>query len=312
MKINKKTTIISAALGAALLLPGWALAACTHTSGPGTGNLSFGTVTVQRDTPVGTVLATTSVTSNGATWNCTAIWGYTGTLTLYPTPSPAGNSIHTTNIPGIGIRIIMGGSASSYLPFTLQRAPGGYYQGGTITAYLVKTSASAVGSGNLTNGLLATISADGVITYNINLTGTNRIVPVACSVTNTAITVPMGNLPRNSFSGVGHQSDPVPFFVGLNCDSGTRVNITVDATADSSATPGVIALTSAGSAGVASGVGIQLTYSGTPVTFGSQMPILTSPGGVFNIPLIARYYQTLPTVQAGTANAQATFTMTYN
>lgn len=312
MKMINKLAVTALGLGGMFLLPGWAMAACTLTSAAGTGSISFGRVVVQRDAPVGTILATQSIVSSGAAWRCDTSYVYTGNLTLFSTPSPYGSQVYSTNIAGVGMRVHFGSGFNMNLPIRTVAAPSTSYHAGTLAAYLIKTSAGAVGSGNLTNGKLVTFNVEAAPVYTLNLTGTNTIVPVACSVTNTSITVPMGDVPRNSFTGVGHQGPAIPFFIALNCSAGTNVKFSIDATADSSGTPGLIALDSAGTAGVASGVGIQLTNNGTPVAFRSIIPVMTAPGGTLNIPLIARYYQKSATVTAGQANAHATFTMTYN
>jgi len=63
---------------------------------------------------------------------------------------------------------------------------------------------------------------------------------------------------------------------------------------------------------VATGVGVQMLYKNTPVTLGSTIIVGTASSGVYNIPLVGRYYQTQANVTSGKANAMATFTMTYN
>lgn len=281
--------------------------------------INVGNVTVQRDAPVGTIIYQRDL--NSAQIGKT-ILSCTGTFTpqLYimrmgsAVTVPGQNYVYSTNLPGVGVKV----TSYNGNPFTVPQnswdfvAP--YILPNVYKFYLIKTG--DISGGTLWTGRLfewtTNKTSGGTLTVGYGNFSGGTVNTVACSVTNTSIVVPMGNVSRNTFSSVGHQSDPVPFFVGLNCDSGTRVNITLDATADSSGTPGVVALTSAGSAGVASGVGVQLTYSGTPVTFGTPIPIVTSTGGALNIPLIARYYQTLTKVTAGIANAQATFTMTYN
>ncbi|BAV76349.1 putative fimbrial adhesin [Pseudomonas chlororaphis subsp. aurantiaca] len=309
------TAVIATLFTALLLLPGAARAACNFTSGTSTSvSLNFGTVTVQRDTPVGTVLATTSVPSSSGTIRCTTTFNYLGALDIFRTPSSYGNNVYDTNIQGVGLQLTMGGYASSAFPFTKSRgAISGLIVAGTVSANLIKTSSGAVGGGNLNVGRLGTVSLDTLLTTTINLTGTNTIAPVACSVTNTTINVPMGNVQRSTFTGVGYEGNPVQFFIPLNCDAATRVNFQIDATADSSGVPGVMAINSSATGNAASGVGIRITRSGAPVAFGTVIPVGTvANAGMYNIPLIAQYYQTLPNVTAGQANGTATFTMTYN
>lgn len=72
-----------------------------------------------------------------------------------------------------------------------------------------------------------------------------------------------------------------------------------------------MALTGQGNTGTAKGVGVQLLYNGTPLAMNSRLLLKQSAGGVETLPLTARYYQTLGTVQSGTANASATLNLTY-
>jgi type 1 fimbria pilin len=62
----------------------------------------------------------------------------------------------------------------------------------------------------------------------------------------------------------------------------------------------------------ASGVGVQLLYNSAPVPLGTRMTIATtSADGAYDIPLKARYIQTAAQIVPGKADANATFTMTY-
>lgn len=283
-------------------------------------NVSFGTVTVQRDTPAGTVLSTrtTGAYNNGRTIaGCDTSWVYQWSNSRFNTLSRLGNKIYDTNIPGIGLRLSnTAASSTAYLPYETTFSANVYVliNKDGIKAELIKTSVGAVGSGNLSTGSLASASVKNQFYIaGITLTGTNRIVPVACSVTNTAITVPMGNVLSSSFSGVGSTAASQNFNIPLDCDAQTRVKITLDATRDSSGAAGVIALNSASTQDTAKGIGVQVLYRNNPVAFGSAISVGTvASTGTYNIPLTARYYQTSSPVQAGQANAVATFTMTYN
>lgn len=77
--------------------------------------------------------------------------------------------------------------------------------------------------------------------------------------------------------------------------------------------PGVMALDSAGSAGVAKGVGIRILQGAAPVTLGTPMAVGTAThDSAYYVPMKAQYYQTEPVIAPGEANGTATFTMTYN
>jgi type 1 fimbria pilin len=304
--------------GAALCVLGGysavAQATCNISSGSVlTGSVNFGNVVVQRDAPIGSQLAVASFVGTGPTIRCTTPWTHVGTPLLFPNISSYGNRVYDTNIEGVGIQLHYASWIGSNLPFSRNSTSASISVSGTMTARLIKTSAGATESGVLTTGRLSVLTADGLEAYNLNLTGTNTITPVACSVRDTAINVTMGNVPRNRFPGVGGWVEGKNFSISLNCDMDTRINFKLDAMADSSGAPGVISLNSAAIGSAASGVGLQVLYNGNPVTLGRIIPAgVSSTDGQFDIPFYARYYQTTPNVTAGQANATATFTMTYN
>lgn len=72
----------------------------------------------------------------------------------------------------------------------------------------------------------------------------------------------------------------------------------------------------------ATGVGVEILSGTTVLGYGADSNVLGNPGqwkagtvspgaSVFSIPLTARYVQTDDVVTVGTANARATFTMSY-
>ncbi|MEP8861262.1 fimbrial protein (plasmid) [Enterobacter asburiae] len=152
-----------------------------------------------------------------------------------------------------------------------------------------------------------------------------ELVNAACAVKTQNLTVPMGQFRTASFASVGATSGSVPFNIELTgCDSsiggtaatGTtpavpgRVAVGFTGVVDST-NPNALAL-SAG-AGSASGVALRiLDKRGTPValdgTAGTATPMMN---GDMKLPFSASYISTAATVQAGTANATALFTLTY-
>jgi len=137
---------------------------------------------------------------------------------------------------------------------------------------------------------------------------------LACSVSNANINVPMGSIKTTDFNGIGSSpasNNTQSFIIPLSCNPGTKVNVTLSGTPINNAT-GVVALDSAGSSGIASGIGVQLLYNNAPVSLGQSINIGTTViNGAYNIPLQARYYQTSSPINAGKANSSATFTLTY-
>lgn len=328
IKTAKKTMFV---LGGVLLISAGfsseTQAACYFLSGSSEIRSSFnmGTITVQRDTPVGTVLVEKNVAQSPGTpsYACSAGVSFqTGYGELrFATLSAYGNGVYDTNIEGIGIRMYVlgynGGPGTLTIPYTntfIPKSGTTYYYGHGKRVQLVKTSSNAVGAGALTTGTLSRASAfqsSRLYTATLTLTG-GTIVRAACTITNTSIQVPLGDTMRTDFTGVGSTGKQVPFNIPLNCNANTNVKVTLDGTAAPGGAKGVVVLSSSSSETVTTGVGVQMLYKNTPVTLGSAITVGTASSGVYNIPLVGRYYQTQANVTSGKANAMATFTMTYN
>lgn len=115
-----------------------------------------------------------------------------------------------------------------------------------------------------------------------------------------------------NLTAIGNTAKPKEFNVGLTCDAGTRVNAMLTGVQNTdTSTAGVLQLTGAGSAEVASGVGIQILYNNTPLALNNNIVLKTSAGGQETFPFTAQYYQTKNTVKTGSANAIATLNITY-
>ena len=296
---------------------------------------------IQRDAAVGSVIGSV-MTGTVTTYTCTsggaagaaaagqitglrAVGTYVGNF--------AGVEVFSTNIPGIGYAV--GGAGVNTCGSTF--VTGAFLVGNTPNTHSVCSNSGQWSTLTMTgtvefiktaattgSGVLSAMQVGSFILYNGGSTfqtpeslisiSSVPVTTVACSVNNANIRVTMGTINSTAFSGVG--SSPAAartqnFTIPLSCNLGTRVNVTLTGTAVSGTT-GVVALDSAGTTGVASGVGVQMLYNSVPVTLGSIMNIGTATSeGNFNIPLQARYYQTASTITAGTANSSATFTLAY-
>ncbi|UZE26235.1 type 1 fimbrial protein [Pseudomonas sp. B21-056] len=182
---------------------------------------------------------------------------------------------------------------------------------GATTFELVKI-ADVTGSGKITlPGQIQASLVSQTFVYSFNF-GTSSVSTVACSVTNTSIVVPMGSVSTKDLTTLGTTTPERSFNIPLNCDAGTRVQVMLNGVPHGSGVVGVLALDTAATS-IATGVGLQLLYNGTPVTLGIPIAVGTVAGsGSYNIGLSARYYQTAAAVTAGQANSTATFTMNYN
>jgi P pilus assembly protein, pilin FimA len=283
---------------------------------PNTPYYNFGSVIVQRDTPVGTILKTLSVNhgSYSGMLGCDSPWTEIEQMTLF-TSSSSISGVYDTNIAGIGIRV---GYAPNYNFNHFLSHDGGVYllTSENINAYLVKTVPGAVGAGNLRTGILTKqIIAESSSYYVDTGLGSTTIIPVACSISTPNLNFPIGDVLASNFGSsigttpAGAQNTQN---LGLNCDSGANINVALNGTQNPDVgTTSVLALTNQGSADVAKGVGVQILYNGSPLVLNNRIWLKTSSGGQETFPITARYYQTKTAVTTGKANASATLDLTY-
>lgn len=312
-----------------------AYADCTFAAGYSANTveaISFGTVIVPPATPVGTVVAskTSTVISQRDYFiaGCTTFNQQDWRDPALPAVAYAGQTLYQSGVAGYAIRIVTPGAGSTSgrfgagsFPRILSGTPcrswpsawdycGGSW--GPVTFQLVKISATA-GTGPLSGGTLVRASLRGWNwLYTANLSSSSIVNPT-CTVASASIQVPLGNVERRTFSGPGSTSPAKNFSIPLRCAVGARVSFRLDATAVGSAAPGVIALDTPATGSRAQGIGVQILHTGTPVKFATAIVAgIASAAGAYNVPFTARYYQTAAGITAGTANAHATFTMTYN
>ena len=342
MTISMKTFLSRVALPGALLMlvSQGAMATCSFMDsrfGPNDSvALNFGTVIVQRDTPVGTVVATVSNNTLGGRNNfiqCNAP-GYTSQWAAGGAFAPVvynGETLYESGVAGLAFRVVTPGAGSTTgrygtraLPRQISNvacassAPAAWYRlcGGTwgsLRVQLVKIAATT-GSGPFSSGSLVQALVVGETPILDHTLSSGAVQTVACSVTNNNIWVSMGDVKNTVFSGIGSSADSTDFKIDLNCDASTNVNLTLQpGNAGASAVAnGVLNLDTPDTNHSARGVGVQMLYNGNPVVFGTRFRVATtSDDGAFAISLQARYLQTATTIRPGQATANATFTLTY-
>lgn len=256
-------------------------------------------------------------------------------------PNNVAYTVWKTNLPGIGVAIGIHtyANACGWWPWLDLGGAGGYpyspwhgsacsvptkpvTNGGQAQVALVKIG--AVTAGTVTGGVLfegaSTTSMDINGSFTIATTGrksfslTPTVVNVAACTTPN-VTVNMGTYKQSTFTGAGSSTPAVAFKVNVNaCPAGLKSIqyqfIPVSAVLDAS--NGVLALSSDSTA---AGIGLQLKDgSGKALKYNTQYTLASydsTTGGAYTIPLTAAYYQTSATVTPGSANANLTFTMTY-
>jgi type 1 fimbria pilin len=323
---------------AAIGLPVTAHAACTISSGTLPVVLSFTPWSPANFDPSvanGTVVASqvlnfSSVGAGGATVNCS---GGLGTQTRAGTTGAqeAVYMTYPTGIAGVGIRFTtQGGTGAGYGVWPTSQALTGssatitttgsvlveFVKVGTITAG--GTIVGELGASYLQNG--ATKLSSYVVNGGITLKPT---VPT-CAVQTPIVNVGLGTAAASSFTGIGTTSSDTgqPFNLQLQCSGGTngattKMYMTLTDQNNLANVSNALSLTSSSTA---SGVGIQVRNGSTIIGYGpdssaagntNQWFVTQTGNGIVNIPLTARYVQTGNQAKPGTANAIATFTMSY-
>jgi len=304
-------------------------AACSFLSGAKTGsiNIQMPDLVVQRDTPVGTVLAmkaldvathSAAVGTAGNFLKCESGDRVKYGDSNFSAVNYNGIAMLDSGIQGISIRLKpYSGDQKfqwAYPPTTVNPFSGTITTNnyGGLRVELVKTGPTT-GNGVIKSGALVRASAENQFyIFNYQMIA-SKVTTVACSVTTPSVQVKFGNVLKSKFTG-GIGSSPISkdFNITMNCDNFARVNFSMDGIKNNDVSDGsVLALTGQGNDGVASGVGVQLSYNETPLILNKNTVLKEAGSGLENFKFKAKYYQTKPNVTAGSANAIATFNITY-
>jgi type 1 fimbria pilin len=245
-----------------------------------------------------------------------------------------------TSLPGIGYTAWYAGNG---FPYT------GRHTFDVTTTYTMKTAVDITfyKIGNVTPGTIRAsdlplleqvMIGDTAVRANVwQYVGSLNIVSRTCTTPDVAVN--LGDHLTTELSAVGEATTWVDLTLSLqDCPayngafrrhlsdengfrqtefSSNQLQYRVDATTSIVDGPrSVMALSNAGAAGTATGVGIQVVdASESPIGFGttrsSGLTLTTVDGETYTIPLKARYMQTAANVTAGTANGQATVTFVY-
>ncbi|MFM0720225.1 fimbrial protein [Paraburkholderia strydomiana] len=321
---------------AALLisLPAQAALQCTIS---GSAAISFGTLTVPRDTPVGTAIG--PLRSSTVSVNCPSNPGTVPPynngwyIQYYPQLSvSAVAGVWNTGIAGIGIRVIdvtYGNKTMSTLnvgkwddfgaPITNTAAFQGSF---TFTYQLVKTAAQVTTGGAInipqlftlvSHNVPANVTSPTLVTISVNNTS---IVATTCTVTTPSISVTLPAVNASALSPTGTTVGNTSLSIGLSCQAGANVYVTLtDATNPGNTTSNL----TLASGSTATGVKLRVLNSGgSPVSYGPDSAVAGNPNqwlvgassSTTRIALTAQYIST-GTVGAGTVKGIATFTMSY-
>lgn len=151
--------------------------------------------------------------------------------------------------------------------------------------------------------------ADALGSVNINFTA--NIVTWSCTISTSSqdITVNLGSWATNAFSSSGQETTPEPFSIELSDCNNTSVTTTFSGSSDSKNSD-YLALASSSTA---SNVAIEIKNSDkTMLALNTESSAVTvGSSGDATLSFYANYVTTANTVNAGTANADATFIINY-
>nr|WP_175801602.1 fimbrial protein [Burkholderia anthina] len=234
---------------------------------------------------------------------------------------------YPTSIAGVGLRVgsTTGSSVQWWADYTIDNTGASgffYYPTFEFVAELVKTgpiTAAGVLSGDIGK---ITLPSHNQIAIVVRLSGTLAVKPLVptCTVNTKKITVPMGSVAIATLNrdGIGPGQS---FALNLQCTGGTqgastRMFTTLTDATNTGNRSDVLGLTPGSTA---KGVGVRIMNQSTPVSYGPDSSAAGNPNQWFvtetgnrsvDIPLTAHYVRT-GNVTAGTADAVATFTMSY-
>jgi len=235
-------------------------------------------------------------------------------------------NVYPTSIPNIGVRLSVSGTPLPYQTTQSYKNPT-WSETFSIKVELIKTG--EITAGGVLSGAYAQYRANsgaGQLLVEYRFASPVVVQPrvPTCKVATPDVTVPMGTVTTAQFKGVGTTTFPRTFDIGLNCSggsAGTSTNAYVTLT-DATASTNTSTTLSLTKDSKASGVGIQILRGDTLLGYGPDssavgninqwyMGNIAQGQASLRVPLTARYVQTQPTISPGSANARATFTLSY-
>lgn len=293
--------------------------ACVATgSTPLSSSMSIPTTALYQ--PFLTLTTTYHVTCTSRTNPVAITYGPSGSVTLVPSTT----NVWATGYPGLGV-IVSETAPSSTVLSTLVSG-----QTGTLATLAPGTTSATISlkfelvrTGTITSGSagtltlfspfpLDTVSAQQGSSMQAVSIGLPTFTSSGCSVTTPGVVVNLPKVSRNSFVN-SSSAGTTPFSIGLTCQGSTRVLASFNDANNSSNTSSVLGLSSTSTA---SGVGFELlTQGGAPIVLSSPATPVNTDFGLFSgatsLPMMVRYVQTAGGIVAGSATANAVFTLTY-
>lgn len=276
--------------------------------------LSFGTVSVPADAPVGAVIAerTTAAWSSPA-FKCVKP-RRTGSLLLFNTPAAGGNSVHATNLPGVGIRVYFFNSSYGERLLPERESIPWIFKAQLTNAHfrvqLVKTGPIPAG-GSLLYGTLARAGYDDQAQVRVDLVQ-GRVEPQrpTCAFAAKRLVFALGKVDARDLATAGASAWVTQSLVVTGCTGATQMLMTFRGTPDAR----LASLFQLEGPGAASGVAVELRSVDPDVQAIPNSPtplVLPAQRDGQSLGFRARYRTTGAALVPGTANTRITVNVAY-
>ncbi|MGN4151780.1 fimbrial protein [Burkholderia gladioli] len=234
------------------------------------------------------------------------------------------NQIYPTSIPNIGMRLTVW-----TIPLPKLRASASRSGTWNLTLKIELIKTGEITAGGMLSGTIFQLresAADKPLLLEARFAAPVNIQPrvPTCQVATPSVTVPMGTMTTSMFTGPGSTTFARHFEIALACSGGAANTSThAHVTLTDASLPGNISTTlSLTKESTASGIGVQIRRDDKLLGFGPDsdavgntnqwyMGNIVQGTAELRVPLTARYVQTGTKVGAGSANARATFTLSY-
>ncbi len=239
------------------------------------GNAHTAFVTIGQLTPAtngvsGTVIGSQRISIPALNYSCgsNVLNSLTATYTRPTSGQSSINSVYTTEIPGVGIRIIWPVKRGVAFPTSYTCLANCTESADELLVEFIQTgriSAGTIPSGKIADVVLkaANETSNAATLLTISLATDIQVVAKACMVANPEISVDLGSYSLSDFQGTSKQGDKIPFSIHIQCPQDSSVRIAFQAAAQQpvGSKTGVVANTIPVSSGGANGIGTRLLVS---------------------------------------------------
>ncbi|NWK77834.1 fimbrial protein [Aquitalea sp. LB_tupeE] len=280
------------------------------------------------------------ITPEQALGSCTATGNERPSLSYRTIADPGigssvimGKNIYTTSVPGIGYAVGLEptnfclGNGVYWVPFTTCKVP---VSGTTTATFNAKLHFQLYRIGTISNANSITIFRNNFGIYEYNLWDGNvtkvltyqsslpfNMTVNTCSLQSNSISnITLPQITSNALPSINSRAGMTQFRLMVNCPNNTNLNITFTDNNNIGQTTNIL---TPATTSTAKGVGVQLQYNGTIISFGpdsaepgttNQIVLNSNLTGVQSFPFTASYIRT-GTVTPGTLSSTATFTLSY-